>query len=62
VEAGGTLQSWPQVFEVKDTAPNSTAGVAITENAAAADTITVTIPKNGAEKLFARIKVVVSGS
>lgn len=62
VEAGGTIQSWPQVFEIKDTAANSTAGVAITENADAADTITVTIPKNGAEKLFARIKVVVSGS
>jgi autotransporter-associated beta strand protein len=62
VEAGGTLQAWPQVFMVKDTSANSTPGVSITENAEAADTVTVTIPKNGAEKLFARIKVIVSGS
>lgn len=62
VEAGGTLQAWPQVFTVKDTSANSSPGVSITENADAADTISVTIPKNGAEKLFARIKVVVSGS
>jgi autotransporter-associated beta strand protein len=62
VEAGGTLQAWPQVFEIKDTTANSTSGVAITENGDAADTVSVTIPKNGGEKLFARIKVIVSGS
>jgi autotransporter-associated beta strand protein len=62
VEAGGTLQAWPQVFTIKDTSANSSPGVSITENADAADTISVTIPKNGAEKLFARIKVTVSGS
>lgn len=60
VEAGGTLQSWPQVFEIKDTTANSTTGVVIAENADAVDTVTITIPKNGAERLFARIKVVVS--
>ncbi len=62
VEAGGDLQAWPQQFQISDTSANSSAGVAITENADNPDTVVVTIPTGGAGSLFARIKVVISGS
>lgn len=62
VEAGGDLQSWPQQFQISDTTANSSAGVSITENADSPDTVVVTIPTSGAGSLFARIKVVISGS
>ena len=61
VEAGETLQSWPQVFLIGDTTGNSSAGVEITENGSGKDTVVVTIPTGSAAKLFARMKVVVSG-
>lgn len=60
VEAGNTLGSWSQVFNVGATTAASSAGVAVTENGAAADTVTVTIPTSAATKLFARLKVVVA--
>jgi autotransporter-associated beta strand protein len=62
VEAGTTLATWPQVFNIGATTAASSAGVAVTENGAAADTVTVTIPTSGAAQLFARLKVLVSGS
>nr|MCU0780642.1 hypothetical protein [Akkermansiaceae bacterium] len=61
VEAGGTLQTWPQVFEVKDITGNSSPGVEITENGTAPDTVKVIIPTGGAPGFFARLKVVVTG-
>ena len=36
------------------------AGVVVTENGAAADNVTVTIPTSAATKLFARLKVAVA--
>jgi autotransporter-associated beta strand protein len=62
VQAGTTLASWPQSFTVGATTAASSAGVVVTENGAAADTVTVTIPTSAAVKLFARLKVDVSGS
>jgi len=62
VEAGDSLQAWPQSFQVKDTTGNSSAGVSVTENGLNPDTVVVTIPTGGATKLFSRIKVMISGS
>lgn len=61
VEAGETLGAWPQSFTVGETTGTSTTpGVTVTANGNGTDTVTVAIPKNGASKLFTRIKVVVA--
>ncbi|WP_338287249.1 autotransporter-associated beta strand repeat-containing protein [Luteolibacter sp. LG18] len=62
VEAGNNLQTWTQVFQIGDTTAHSTSGVVVTENGASPDTVVVTIPTAGSPKLFARLRVAVSGS
>jgi autotransporter-associated beta strand protein len=60
VEAGTTLGSWPEVFIIGADNASSSAGVNIEENGADPDTITVTIPKAGELKKFARLKAVIT--
>ena len=60
VEAGTTLAAWPEVFVIGADNASSSPGVNIEENGAAADTITVTIPKAGELKKFARLKPTVA--
>ncbi|MES2921645.1 MAG: hypothetical protein V4819_08865 [Verrucomicrobiota bacterium] len=60
VEAGADLLKLPTAFIVGPTTATSSPGVTILENGTVADTITVTIPRNAAPSLFARIKVVVA--
>ncbi len=60
VEAGTTLSAWPEVFVIGANNATSTPGVDIQENAAAADTVTVTIPKAGELKKFARLKATIA--
>jgi fibronectin-binding autotransporter adhesin len=57
VEAGATLATWPQAFNIGSTTATSSAGVVVTENDDAPDTVTVTIPAGASTTLFARIKV-----
>lgn len=55
VEAGATLQTWPKTYTVGDA---SQAPVMITQDGDAwPDTVTVTIPLEGAASQFARLKV-----
>lgn len=59
VEAGTDLADWPDTYQVRADTALSTSGVVITHDGDAdPDTITVTIPKNGAPAKFARLKVV----
>ena len=58
VEAGTNLTSWPETYVVSPGAPSS--GVAIQENEASPDTITVTIPQGTSTAKFARLRVVVT--
>jgi fibronectin-binding autotransporter adhesin len=60
VEAGTTLALWPEVFTIGADNAGSSAGVDIVENAGAADAITVTIPKAGALKKFARLNATIA--
>lgn len=60
VEAGTTLAAWPEVFVIGANNATSTPGVDIQENDAAADTVTVTIPKAGELKKFARLKATIA--
>jgi autotransporter-associated beta strand protein len=60
VEAGSTLGLWPEVYTIGASSALSSPGVAIAENGAAPDTVTVTIPKGSAATKFARLKVVVT--
>ena len=60
VEAGTILGAWPEVFTIGANDLSSSPGVSIQENAAAPDTVTVTIPMNGASARFARLRAVVS--
>ena len=60
VQAGTTLALWPEVFAIGADNAGSSAGVNIVENAGAADTITVTIPKAGEFKKFARLNAVIA--
>ena len=60
VEAGSNLAAWPQSFTIADNTANSSPGVEIAENAGSPDTVTVTIPKNAATTLFARLKVAIA--
>ena len=62
VEAGTSLDSWPQVFQVGDSTATSSPGVTVEENDGDPDTITVTIPAQGFTRLFARVKVMAGGS
>lgn len=61
VEAGSSLGTWPQVFQIGDSTTTSSPGVTVEENGDQPDTITVTIPTNGAAACFARVKVVAGG-
>ncbi len=56
VEAGADLATWPLVFEIGPTTGESSPGVEVTANGDGTDTITVTIPKNEAPLLFARVR------
>lgn len=60
VQAGTTLALWPEVFTIGADNAGSSAGVNIVENAGAADTVTVTIPKAGELKKFARLNAVIA--
>ncbi len=60
VETSTDLASWPQSFLVGTTTGESSAGVDVLPGGDGTDTITVTIPKNGASALFARIKVLIA--
>ena len=57
VETGTDLLAWPAVFHIGPNTAASSPGVSITENGAALDTITVTIPQGTAPRHFARLKV-----
>lgn len=57
VEAGETLAAWPQSYLVAQDTATSSPGVTVAANDDGSDTVTVTIPKNGAAALFARVKV-----
>ena len=60
VEASTDLITWPEVYVIgADTAGSTSPGVVITNDADAnPDTVTVTIPTNGALRKFVRLKVV----
>ena len=60
VEAGTDLNSWPEVFVIgADTAGSTSPAVVISNDGdSTPDTVTVTIPRNGAVMKFARLKVV----
>ena len=60
VEAGSDLATWPEVFSVGATTATSSSGVDIQENAAAPDTISVTVPNIGAASKFARLRALVN--
>ena len=60
VEIGTTLDAWPTVLTVGVDTASSDSGVEVTENGAAPDTITVTIPKAGNPATFARLKVTIA--
>jgi autotransporter-associated beta strand protein len=60
VNSGTDLGSWPGVFNVGAATADSSPGVTIVENGDQPDTVTVTIPKNGATRLFTRVKATVA--
>lgn len=60
VEVGNALASWPQVFNIGADNAGSSAGVNVVENGENPDTITVTVPTAGADRLFGRLKVTVA--
>lgn len=60
VQSGPDLASWSTVFNIGSTTAASSSGVTVTENGAAPDTITVTIPRGTAKRLFARMKVTIT--
>lgn len=58
VEAGTDLDVWPEVYLIGvDTAASSGGVVVSNDGDSGPDTITVTIPKGGAEEKFARLRV-----
>ena len=60
VNAGTDLGTWPRVFNVGAATADSSPEVTIAENGDQPDTVIVTIPKNGAPRLFARVKATVA--
>jgi len=60
VEGSTTLSSWPLAYAVGTDSASSSSGVTISENGSGPDTVTVTIPAQGSNKLFARILVTTS--
>jgi hypothetical protein len=56
------LQDWTTIagYTIGSDTATSTSGVVVSENAAADDTITVTIPKGTAPSKFARLRVVIT--
>ena len=59
VEASTDLATWPQSFTIANDTASSSLGVVISNDTDAnPDTVTVTIPKNGATMKCARLKVV----
>lgn len=62
IDAGNTLNSWPQAYTVAATTALSTSGVTIEENDPSGfDTVTLSIPKLGDDKKFARLRVQLLG-
>ena len=58
VEAGTDLASWPQSYVIGANTASSSVGVVISNDTDAnPDTVTVTIPRNGAVMKYARLKV-----
>jgi hypothetical protein len=60
VETGSDLAGWPDSFVIGESTAGSSPGVTVTPNGDGTDTIRVAIPKNGATRMFARVKVRVS--
>ncbi len=60
VQAGPDLVNWPTVYTIGPNTAASSSGVTITENGAAPDSITVTIPQGTAGIKFARLTVTVT--
>ena len=60
VQAGPDLVNWPTVYTIGPNTAASSSGVTITENGAAPDSITVTIPQGTAVIKFARLTVTVA--
>ena len=60
VESGADLVTWPDVFHIGPNTAASSPGVTVTENGAAPDTITVTIPHGNAARLFVRMKATIT--
>jgi hypothetical protein len=56
-EASPDLVTWPEIFTIGADDATSSPGVHIEENAAAADTVTVTIPTSTAPQKYVRMKV-----
>jgi len=61
VEAGTDLSNWPEVYTIGEDTAGSGTGVAVDKDTSPGfDTVTVTIPKNSADKKFARLQVTVA--
>ena len=62
VQVSNDLQDWTTIagYTIGSDTATSTSGVVVSENAAADDTITVTIPKGTAPSKFARLRVVIT--
>jgi autotransporter-associated beta strand protein len=57
VEAGHDMATWPEIFTIGADSATSSPGVRVEENAAAADTVVVTISTGGFSPKYARMKV-----
>jgi hypothetical protein len=60
VEASTDLVNWNETYSIGATSASSSPGVAISENGASADTITVTIPRSGTSAKFVRVRATVT--
>ena len=60
VQSGPDLLTWTGGYTIGPDTASSSSGVVVTENGAAADTITVTIPRGTVKRLFARMKVTIT--
>jgi uncharacterized delta-60 repeat protein len=59
VESGANLETWPSVFTIGPDTITSSPGVSISENGSGPDIVTVTIPRAGTDRIFARLKVTI---
>jgi hypothetical protein len=60
VEASTNLADWTETYTIGADTTSSSPGVAVSENGASADTITVTIPRSGAPAKFVRASAIVT--